>query len=220
MEIVKQEVYRSCNIGVFLKCNEKVLLVPNGLAETKVETLSASVHVPYVYTSVNGLRVIGPLVSMNSNGILVSKFIEDYELKSLREETGLNVERFPSTFTAIGNLLAANDHGAIASNLLSTGQVNFIRDVLDVPVERMSIAGYIYTGSMIFSTNVGTLVPPLTSEREIKEVEAILKTNIVPCTINGGVPIISSGIVGNSKGLVVGSLTGGNEIMNISMSFE
>jgi translation initiation factor 6 len=214
------DVYRSCNIGVFLKCNEKTILIPKGLAPTKAEKLSSSVKVPYVQTSIYGLRIIGPLIAMNSNGILVSRFIEEDELKSLKTETGMSVERFPSNYNAVGNLIAVNDFGGVASNLFSTTQVKLIQDVLGVPVERMNVAGYLTVGSLIFSTNVGALVHPLISEKEIQEIKSILKTDVTPCTINGGVPFISSGILGNSKGIVVGSLTNGTELLNLSMVFK
>jgi translation initiation factor 6 len=220
LEINMLDVYRSCNIGVFLKCNEKVILVPKGLAPTKAEKLSSFVKVPYVHASIDGLRLLGPLIAMNSNGILVSRFIEEDELRSLKTETGVNVERFPSNYNAIGNLIAVNDFGGIASSLFSKPQVKLIQDILGVPVERMNVAGYLTVGSLIFSTNVGTLVHPLTSEKEIQEIKSILKTDLTPCTINGGVPFISSGILGNSKGIAVGSLTNGTELLNLSMTFK
>jgi translation initiation factor 6 len=214
------DVYRSSNIGVFLKCNEKAILIPKGLAPTKADKLSSSVKVPCVHTSIDGLRLIGPLTAMNSSGILVSRYIEEDELKSLKTETGMNVERFPSNYNAIGNLIAVNDFGGIASNLLSTTHVKLIQDVLGVPVERMNVAGYLTVGSFIFCTNAGTLVHPLTPEKEIQEIKSILKTDVIPCTINNGVPFISSGILGNSKGIIVGSLTNGTELLNLSAIFK
>jgi translation initiation factor 6 len=214
------DVYRSSNIGIFIKCNEKAILIPKGLAPTKADKISSFVKVPYVRTSIDGLRIIGPLTAMNSSGILVSRYIEEDELKSLKAETGMNVERFPSNYNAIGNLIAVNDFGGVASNLLSTANVKLIQDVLGVPVERMNVAGYLTVGSLIFCTNVGVLVHPLTSDKEIQEIKSILKTDVTPCTINNGVPFISSGIVGNSKGVVVGNLTNGTELLNLSMIFK
>ncbi len=214
------DVYRSCNIGLFMKCNDRFLLIPSTLARTKAEKISSFVKVPYIGTSVDGMRILGPLITMNSNGILVSKYISDEELNKLRTDTNVIVERFPSNFNAIGNLVVANDYGAIASTLLSTPQIKLIGDLLDVPVERMNIAGYNTIGAVIFSTNIGALVHPLASEKEVKQIASILKTDVTPCTVNGGVPFISSGVLGNSKGLVVGTLTNGTELMNISTAFN
>jgi len=220
MEINMFTLFRSCNIGIFLKCNEKFVLVPKNIATTKAEKLSNYLKVPYIRTSVSGLRLLGPLVAMNSNGILVSKYIEEDELKSLRNETGLPVERFPSNYTAVGNLISVNDKGAIASNVFSSTQVKMIQDVLDVPTERMNIAGYNTVGSLVFATNVGAIVHPLTSDKEIDKIKSILKTDVTHCTVNDGVPFVSSGILGNSKGIVVGNLTNGTELMTLSMVFK
>ena len=213
-------IYRSCNIGIFLKCNEKFILVPKGLASTKAEKLSLFTKTPYIRASVAELRILGPLIAMNSNGVLVSRFIEEDEIRSLRAETGLNVERFPSNYNAVGNLIAVNDFGAITSNLLSTSQIRLVQDVLGVPVDRINIAGYVTTGSLVFPTNVGTIVHPLTSEKEVQQIKSILRTEVSHCTINGGVPFVTSGILGNSKGIIVGSLTNGPELMNLSMIFK
>jgi translation initiation factor 6 len=220
LEINVFNIYRSCNIGIFIKCNEKILLIPKGLASTKAEKLSSFVKAKYVRTSVAGLRILGPLIAMNSNGILVSRFIEEEEIRSLRAETGLTVERFPSNYTAIGNLIAVNDFGAVASNLLSTPQIRLAQDIFGVPVDRMNVAGYVTVGALIFPTNVGAIVHPLTTEKEIQQMRSILKTEVVPCTINNGVPFVTSGILGNSKGIVVGNLTNGSELMSLSMIFK
>ena len=61
------DIYRSPNIGVFLKGNDKFLLVPKGLAQTKSDKLCQGLGVTAVPTSVGESRLLGPLVSMNSN---------------------------------------------------------------------------------------------------------------------------------------------------------
>ena len=48
----------------------------------------------------------------------------------------------------------------------------------------------------------------------------ILKVDVEPLTINGGIPYLSSGILCNSKALVVGSLTTGPELIMLSRGFK
>ena len=74
------DVYRSPNIGVFLKANDRVLLVPKGLAPTKCEKLSRSLEVPLCQTSIAGSRLLGPLAAMNGNGVLLSRMAERGEI--------------------------------------------------------------------------------------------------------------------------------------------
>ncbi len=41
-----------------------------------------------------------------------------------------------------------------------------------------------------------------------------------PVTVNGGVPFLSSGIVANTKSVVVGNLTSGPELIMLSRIFK
>ena len=114
------DLYRSPNIGIFLKANDKAVLVPKGIASSKAEKLAADLGVVACHTSVGGTRLIGPLIAMNNRGIIASRMIEDYEMDEISSKTGLKVTRLESRFTAVGNLVSANDHGAIVSPVLGT----------------------------------------------------------------------------------------------------
>ena len=107
------DLYRSPNIGIFLKANDKAILVPKGIAGSKAEKLANDLEVVSCYTSVGGTRLLGPLIAMNNKGMVVSRMIEDYEVKEIASQTGLRVEKFNSKFTAVGNLVAANDNGLV-----------------------------------------------------------------------------------------------------------
>ncbi len=102
------DIYRSPNIGIFLKANDKAILLPKGIAASKAEKLAADLDVIACHTSIGGTRLMGPLVAMNNRGVLASRMIEDYEMSEISSKTGLKVERFQSRFTAVGNLVAAN----------------------------------------------------------------------------------------------------------------
>ena len=123
------DIYRSSNIGIFLKSNENHLLVPHGLAKTKIEKLTEYLSVESIEISIGGSRLLGPLIAMNNNGILVSKLADKNEITLLKKSTGLPVERLQSKYTSVGNLISANDRGVIASTLLKDVK-NQIVDVL------------------------------------------------------------------------------------------
>ncbi len=106
-EIHLFDIYRSANIGIFLKTNDKHCLVPKGLADTKSERISTLLKVQVLQASVAGSRLLGPLVAMNNKGIIVSRLSDDEEIRYLRESTGLNVQKLESRFTSVGNLIAS-----------------------------------------------------------------------------------------------------------------
>jgi translation initiation factor 6 len=213
------DIYRSPNIGIFLKTNNSTSLVPRGLAPTKCSKISELLKTEIVQISIGGSRLIGPLVAMNSNGIIVSRLAEDEEVETLRNVTGLKVMKLGSRFTSVGNLICANDHGAVVSDVIGADYVHSIEQTLSVPVQQMRIDGYVQVGSLVAATNKGGIIYPDASESEIETVRKVLKIEPEPATLNGGVPFVSSGFVGNTSGVLLGSLTRGGELVIIGRAF-
>lgn len=220
MGIYTLDVYRSVNIGVFVRTSDQYVLVPKGLAPTKTSKLTSYLGVKVVSGSIAGSRLIGPLSTMNSRGILVSRLAEDTEIREIEDETGLPTKRLQSRYTSVGNLVTANDKGAVASEILDSSSLQQIRDVLDVPVEQFSIAGYLLVGSMIVVSNAGGAVHPRASDEEVRQIGDVLGVEVEPGTVNRGVPFVASGLLANSKNLVVGSQTSGPELMILSRAFK
>jgi translation initiation factor 6 len=214
------EIYRSPNIGIFLKANDKVVLVPKGLAETKTKKVAEGLQVRASHTSVGGSRLLGPLISMNNNGVLVSRIVEDYELREIASATGLRVDRFESKFTAVGNLVVGNDRRTILSPILSHDDVRQVRDVLGTEVEVMSIHGFVQVGSMVVVTNRGAAVNPNLDEVETERLGRMLGVEAYPTSVNGGVPYVSSGLVANSMNAITGGLTTGPELVFMTRALK
>lgn len=218
--IHKYDVYRSPNVGLFVRTNNDTLLLPFGFAETKAKKLKEYLDVErIIYVSIAGTRLIGPMTVMNNNGILLPSTVSDDEIRILKQ-TGLNVERLNSKFTAIGNLISANDKGAVVSNLFKGEVDQNIKDILGVPLQTLSIGGYIQVGSMIVATNAGAIVHPIASDSEISTISEILQVEAEPATVNGGSPFLSSGILANFSSVIVGNLTTGPELIMISRGLK
>lgn len=219
--IYKYDVYKSPNIGVFIKANDRIILIPFGFAETKITKLTHYLQIEEkIFASIAGTRLIGPMTVMNNNGILLPSIASDEEICVLRQASGLNVERLKSKFTAVGNLISTNDNGALVSPLLNSEVNQQVRDVLGVPVNSITVGGFIQTGSMVVATNIGAAIHPKATEEEIKIISESLQVQVEPATVNGGVPFLSSGIIANSKSVIVGGLTSGPELIMLSRVFK
>jgi translation initiation factor 6 len=219
--IYKYDVYKSPNIGVFIKANDRIILIPFGFAETKITKLTHYLQIEEkIFASIAGTRLIGPMTVMNNNGILLPSIASDEEMCVLRQASGLNVERLKSKFTAVGNLISTNDNGALVSPLLNSEVNQQVRDVLGVPVNSIAVGGFIQTGSMVVATNIGAAIHPKATEEEIKIISESLQVQVEPATVNGGVPFLSSGIIANSKSVIVGGLTSGPELIMLSRVFK
>ena len=210
------DIYRSPNIGVFLKGNDKFLLVPKGLAQTKADKLCADLQVSAVPASIGESRLLGPLISMNSNGILVSRLAEDVEVHELKSATGINVSRLESKLTAVGNLVVANDRFALVSPVLDHAALSQVRDFLGTEVERMPIGEYYQVGSFVVATNNGAAVYPGLDDREVGRIGSLLGVEAYPTSVNSGVPYVASGLVANSRNAIAGTQTTGPELVFIT----
>lgn len=221
MAIYRLEVYKSPNIGLFTRVTDKFIILPYGFAETKIKKFLECLEIQSsVFASIGGTRLIGPMVVLNNKGILVSSIATEEEVMDLKQNTGLRVEKLNSKMTAIGNLISANDHGAIVSPMLDKNVHKQIEDLLDVSVSSTSIGGFSQVGALLVSTNTGSAIHPNASSDEIKLISETLKVEVEPLTINGGVPFLSSGIIANSKNVIVGNLTSGPELIMISRAFK
>lgn len=221
MGIYRYDIYKSPNLGLYVRTNNNTILLPFGFAETKTSKLMEYLEVENVISaSIGGTRLIGAMSVINNNGILLSSVTSDEEVEIIRKACDLTVERLSSKFTAVGNLILANDRGALVSPIFKGEVDKQIQEVLGVPVISSNIAGYYQIGSMVVATDAGAAVHPRATEDEIENISNILKVEIEPITVNGGMPFLSSGLLANSKSVVAGSLTSGPELIMISRAFK
>ena len=219
MDIIKYEVYRGPNLGVYIKVNDEIILMPMGFAKTKAEKLAKYLKVDYLYTSIANTRLIGSLAIMNNKGIVLPKTAFENEFNFLKKETKLEVGVLDSKYTALGNIVCANDKGAVVSPWLSNNECQIISDVLDVEVIQKKIAGYNQIGAVMVANNTGAAIHPEADEEDMKTFSNILGVKIEQSSINNGIPYVSSGILANNHNIVVGSLTTGPEIMMLTRAF-
>ena len=214
------DLYRSPNIGIFLKANDKAVLVPKGVAGSKAEKLATDLGVVPCQTSVGGTRLLGPLIAMNNRGVVASRMIEDFEVEEISSMTGLKVTRLESRFTAVGNLVAANDNGAIVSPVLEKHAVEQVQAALGIEAVVLPIGEFSQVGAMIVASNSGAAVSPRAGEDEAKVIEGVLKVDVSASSVNGGVPFPASGVVANTKNAIAGYLTTGPELVFLTRALR
>jgi len=218
--IFKYDIYRSPNVGIYAKCNDSFVFIPNGFAITKVKNLCEFLKTDYVFTSVANTRLLGVLMVMNNKGILLPRNSLEEEVVHLKKSTGLNVDILDTKHTAIGNLLCVNDKGGIMSPLIPSEYVKKVEDVLGIEVIRKKVAGYYQSGAMAKANSHGGIIHPETEEEDVRTISQVLGVDLEPATINGGSPFVSSGILANNKSMVVGSLTNGPELVMLTKAFK
>lgn len=208
----------SPNLGVSISATDKIAITPPSILDSMVDLITECLEVPVIRTPISGSNLSGALTCGNSNGFVVSKYAFDNEIQRLRDED-IVVERIPDKLTAVGNIILANDNGALVHPLISDEAVEVVSDVLDVEVQRGSIANFKITGSVAAATNKGVLVHPAASEEELESIESLFKIPADVGTVNNGTQLVGACAVANSNGVMVGLNTTGPELARIEEAF-
>lgn len=213
--MLRTSIFGSTNIGVFLEATEEFVFIRPDVEEELSGVIEEELESVLVGSTIGGSTTVGSLCTGNSRGLVTSGRITAYEQELLEEETGLRVVGLPGRINAAGNIILANDYGAVAHPELSAKAVESIASGLDVDVAQGTIGGMQTVGSAAIATNEGALCHPKTTEREFETIESVLGVPADIGTINYGGPLIGAGLVANSNGFIVGADTTGPELGRI-----
>jgi len=202
------------NVGVVARVNDNTALVPSHCPRDFSNVLEKDLEVEVIKTNICGTSLIGAMTVMNNSGILLPKFVYKKEAEAIKK-SDLNVGILEDKFTALGNLILANDKGAVVNKKFTKGSIRAIEDVMDLEAVKGEIAGFGTVGSLGITTNKGALVHPLAREDEIELIESALKTDVDIGTVNRGAGFVRTGILANTKNVLLGDLTTGPEITRI-----
>lgn len=199
------------NIGLYGFATEKyVFLGQHTKMDRKIAEVlgTKKISSSVLYTSFAGIFCAG-----NSQGIVVPKIMEEYELHSLKEHFD-NILVLDTDYSALGNLILVNDNGMIISPFLRKNRQE-IRNFFQLPCEVCKIAGVSVLSTAI-ATNKGCLAGPRIRKNEIKLIEDTLGVELGIGTVSFGSPFVRAGIIANSKGFVASDASSGPELGRIS----
>jgi translation initiation factor 6 len=209
------DLFGSSSIGVYSLATDRMVIVPMQIPENKTQKLGEWLKAQVVATTVGESVLIGALACANSKGMALPSFTREKEIAAIKSALDINVTVMETKRTAYGNLVLANDYGAVVDPRLSKVDVAKIEDTLGVEAVPSEIAGLPYVGSLATATNRGVLAHPLLKEEEQKILEGILKVPVDLGTINCGIPYVATGLLGNRWGAVAGFMTTGPELFII-----
>jgi len=210
----------SVNIGVYSLATDDIVIIPKYVPLKKAERLAQWLRVRLVHSNVGGSVLVGALAYANSNGILLPNYVRQEELEAIQSVFKGNVAVMETKKTAYGNLVLANDHGAVVDPRLREDDIRRISDTLGVETVTGEIAGLPYVGSLAVATNKGVLAHPLLTDSERKLLEDTFKVPVDVGTVNCGVPFVGAGLICNRHTAIVGSLTTGPEMFIIGNALD
>ncbi|MEM2971019.1 MAG: translation initiation factor IF-6 [Candidatus Bathyarchaeia archaeon] len=220
MAVYLSSLFGSASIGVYALATDKVVIVPRLVPFKKAERMADWLKAKLVYTNVGGSVLVGALTCANSHGVLLPHFVREEELEVIKSVFDGNITVMETKRTAYGNMVLANDYGAVVDPRLKASDVKLISETLGVEAVASEIAGLPYVGSLAVATNKGVLAHPLLKDSERKLLENVLKVPVNVGTVNCGIPYVGTGLVGNSYTAVAGALTTGPEIFIIGNALD
>jgi len=207
------------NVGVFCRTNDNVLFVKTGLSKKIKNKLVQTLDVDLVELTISDATIIGSLLTINSNGAIVTDFIDNKNLKKIKDQ-GLDVYIIDDVINAVGNDILVNDFGAMVHPDIKNDTIEKINEIFKVPVFKGTIGSLKTVGMAAVVTNKGLLCHPKATDFEKEQLKKIFKVDVMIGTINHGVPMIGSGLVANINGAIVGSLTTGIEMGRIEEALK
>jgi len=210
----------SASIGVYSLATEDFVIVPKMVPLEKAQRTAEWLNTNLIHTSISGSLLAGAFVCANSNGMVVPAFIRAEELDEIKNVFQGNITVMETKKTAYGNLVLANDKGALVDPRMKENQIKQISETLGVEVFSGDIAGLPYVGSLAVATNKGVLAHPLLKDDERKVLEEVFKVPVDVGTINCGIPYVGTGLIANSHAAVAGSLTTGPEMFIIGNALD
>jgi translation initiation factor 6 len=213
-------IFGNASIGVYCLVTNEMAIVPPQATDAIAEKLEEWLKVRVVRSTIGGSTVIGALACANSNGIVLPHATNEDEIAAIKSVSGINIGVMQTKKNAYGNLVLANDCGAIVDIQLKKEDVAKIEDTLDVEAVSGEIAGLPYVGSVATATSKGVLAHPLLKDEEQRVLADVLKVNVDVGTINCGIPYVSTGLLGNRHGAVAGSATTGPELFMIGQALD
>ena len=220
MTVYLSSIVGSASIGVYSLATEKIVIVPRMVPQVKAQEIADWLKTKLAYTSIGGSVLAGALACANSNGMLLPNSVRDEELVQIKSVFEGIITIMETKKTAYGNLVLANDKGAVVDPRLKATEIKLISETLDVEVVPSEIAGLTYVGSLAVVTNKGLIAHPMLKDEERKVLEDVFKVPVDVGTVNCGIPYVGTGLIANSHAAVAGSMTTGPEMFIIGNALD
>ena len=202
------------NVGIYCRTNDSVVFLQQSLPKKTKRLVGEVLDAKVVELCIADSTIIGSLLTCNSHGAIVTAFTNKETFLTI-EQQGLRVFPIKDIINAAGNDILANDYGALVHPELKATTIKQISTILDVPVQKGTIASFGTVGMAAVVTNKGCLCHPKTTDEEMQQLKKVFDVDVMIGTVNHGFPIIGSGLVANTKGAIIGNMTTGIEMGRI-----
>lgn len=223
--ILKLNFHGDPNVGLHGLTTDKFCLLGRCTTEGDVKEIEKILKVPVIQIGLYGTDLIGLFAVATRDSVLIPDIVFPNELKKIKEElaeVSTETHTIKTEHTALGNNILLNEKSGIISTVFDKKAVAQIKNAFPkIKFEQFDLSGLTIPGSVGKVTNKGGIFSPNLSDADIKKIEKLFGFEIGLGTVNMGNPFVSSGIIANSQGIIVGSASSGYEMSRVfeSLSF-
>ncbi|KAL8927967.1 MAG: hypothetical protein Q9208_002042 [Pyrenodesmia sp. 3 TL-2023] len=221
---VRAQFEGSNEVGVFSTLTNAYAITGIGASENFYSIFEAELQdvIPICRATIAGTRIVGRLTAGNRKGLLVPTSTTDQELQHLRNSIPdeVKIQRIEERLSALGNVIAANDHVALVHPDIERETEEIVADTLGVEVFRQTIADNVLVGSYMALSNRGGIVHPKTSIQDQDELSSLLQVPLVAGSVNRGSSVVGAGMVVNDWMAVTGLDTTATELSVMESVFK
>jgi len=207
------------NIGLYMFVNNKFCLVGSQINEDKKKEIEKVLKVPVYKITMLGTELVGVFASGNDDLLLIPE-IYDYELKEIEKickKNKVNILSINEKQNTFGNNICFGNDKIIINPNYSTEFNKEIEKNTGLKIIKLKNDQFASIGSICRFLN-GKFF--LSQEIKESEVKTFVKNVGGIGTVNSGSNMISSGVVGNDNGLLLGSMCSTIEIQNITEALD
>ncbi|MFH1849742.1 MAG: translation initiation factor IF-6 [archaeon] len=213
MHLVKTNILGNPNVGMYGYTTDEYCLIGQQIPKRQSLSIEAALGVPVYQARICGNELLGVFLAGVQKKLLVPGIAFDAEIGHLGK-LGIDVVKVETDLTALGNNMAISENGCVVNPEYGEDTIALLKRELGISVIRGTIGGYNIVGSLCKMNSKGALVSVEANDAEAKLLASQLGVPLSRGTVNQNSQYISSGIICNSKGFVIGDLSTGPEIMD------
>ncbi|MCA9460261.1 MAG: hypothetical protein KC550_06960 [Nanoarchaeota archaeon] len=202
------------NIGLYMFVNDKFCLLGENVIDSKKKEIEKVLGVPVYNVTVLGTGLVGVFISGNNENLVIPS-IYDYEKKELEKiakKHEVRILEFDEKLNTFGNGICFTDDLIILNSDYSENFLNKLEKSTKLKISLLKNKELNSAGGVCRYLNGKLYLSQNLDEKDFKKfVDKVAGVG----TVNSGSLFISSGIVGNSNGLLIGSASSTVEIQNI-----
>lgn len=201
------------NVGIFAYATDSYCLLGSSVPDEFEKELKDALQVPIHRLSLAGTSLLGVFCAGNENMLLVPSIVFDEEIEDLKK-LKIPFTIIDTKMTALGNNLVANEHGVLLSAEFERSAREQIVKALAVDGRDEIIVDQDTVGSCLKLNKHGGIIHRDASDELITSLSEFFQVPIEIGTVNRGVVQVSSGLILNSNGYIIGGHSTGVEVTN------